>query len=59
MPAEFRAPQPHAAPKHLVGPTQRGIERGLVNPDGSVKLMRASELAQQQASGAKEGETQR
>ena len=60
MPAEFRAPQPRGS-QHLVGQlnAQLGIERGLVNPDGSVKLMRASELAQQQASEAKEGENNR
>jgi len=59
MPAEFRAPQPRGS-QHLVGQlnAQLGIERGLVNPDGSVKLMRASELAQQQASEAKEDEKQ-
>ena len=59
MHAEFRAPQPRGS-QHLVGQinAQLGIEWGLVNPDGSVKLMRASELAQQQASKAKEGERQ-
>jgi len=53
MPAEFRAPQPRGS-QHLAGQlnARLGIERGLVNPDGSVKLMPASELAQQQASEA-------
>jgi len=60
MPAEFRAPPPRGS-QHLVGQLNAslGIERGLVNPDGSVKLMSASELlARQQASEAKEGERQ-